>query len=422
MKLSLLFSLLLAPCALLHAANWPMWRGPNGDGTCEEKGLPEKWGVKENIAWRVALPEPGNSTPVIWDGKVFVTQAVDKGKKRMLFCFDRANGKKIWESGTTYTEPELTHATNPHCPASPATDGERVVVSFASAGVFCYDMAGKEVWKRTDLGKQHHIWGNGASPVIAGDRVFLNFGPGENTVLHCFDLKTGATIWKHAEPGGASGEGDNKKWLGSWSDPILRKVGERMELMMTYPGRACAFDPAGGKELWTCEGLTPLVYNSPVFADGMVIAMCGYGGSAMAVRAGGDGNVTGTHRVWHLPKVQQRIGSGVVHEGHHYILTDAGIAECRDIKTGDLKWNERLKGAGQSGNNWSSLMLSEGKCYSYNKGGDAFVFRANPGKLELIATNSLGEFSNSSIAPSDGQLFIRTHKALWCVGRERKAQ
>ncbi|MFC5454532.1 PQQ-binding-like beta-propeller repeat protein [Prosthecobacter fluviatilis] len=397
----------------LHAENWPMWRGANGDGTCAEAGLPEKWSQTENVVWKVELPERGNSTPVVWGDKVFVTQAIEKEGKRLLLCFDKKTGRQMWEAGTIYREPELTHGTNPYCSASPATDGERVVVFFASAGVFCYDMNGKELWKRTDLGKQHHIWGNGTSPVLAGDRVFLNFGPGENTVLHCFDKKTGKTLWQHKEPGGASGEGEAKKWLGSWGDPLLRKVGGHEELMMGYPTRACAFDPQSGKELWTCGGLTNLVYNSPLYADGVMIAMSGYNGAALAVKAGGSGDVTESHRVWHLPKVSQRIGSGVVHDGYHYILSDGGIAECRDLKTGAMVFQERLKG-----NNWSSLVLSaDGKCYAANQIGDCFVFKASP-KFELLATNSLGEKIIGSIAVSDGRLFIRGYKHLWCIGRK----
>jgi outer membrane protein assembly factor BamB len=410
-------ALFLAPCAL-PAANWPMWRGPHGDGTTSESGLPEKWSTTENVAWKIALPDRGNSTPVIWGGKVFITQAIEEEGKRLLLCFDRANGKKLWESGTVYKEPELTHQTNPYCAASPATDGERVIVFFASAGVFCYDMEGKELWKRTDLGKQHHIWGNGTSPVIAGDRVFMNFGPGEKTALICFDKKTGKTLWQHDEPGGASGEGEGKKWLGSWADPLPRNTGSREELLMGYPGRACAFDPATGKELWTCGGLTNLVYNSPLYADGVMLAMCGYNGGALAVKTGGSGDVTATHRVWHLPKVSQRIGSGMIHKGHHYILTDGGILECRDMKTGKMVFEERLKGPGPTGKNWSSLVLSaDGKCYAVNQGGDAFVFRASP-KFELLATNSLKELVIGSIAVSDGQLFIRGYKTLFCIGKK----
>ncbi len=418
MKCALPLFLVLCPWVSALADNWPMWRGANGDGACSESNLPEKWSQEENVVWKVKLPDRGNSTPVVWGDKLFLTQAIEKEGKRLLLCFDKKTGKQLWDAGTIYKEPELTHGTNPYCSASPATDGERVVVFFASAGVFCYDMNGKELWKRTDLGKQHHIWGCGTSPVIAGDRVFLNFGPGENTVLYAFDKKTGKTMWQHKEPGGASGEGGNKQWLGSWSDPILRKVGTRYELLMSYPGRACAFDPLAGKELWTCEGLTPLVYNSPLYADGLMIAMCGYGGSAMAIKTGGSGNVTAKNRVWHEPRVQQRIGSGVIHEGHHYILTDGGIVECRDVKTGKLVFNERVKGPGPTGQNWSSLVLSaDGKCYAANQGGDCFVFKAEP-KFELLATNSLGEKIIGSIAVSDGLLFIRGYQNLWCIGKK----
>lgn len=413
MKRTLPLLLALGPLLSAYADNWPMWRGANGDGTCAESNLPETWSQTENVVWKVALPDRGNSTPVVWGDKVFITQAIEQEGKRLLLCFDKKTGKQLWDAGTIYKEPELTHGTNPYCAASPATDGERVIVFFASAGVYCYDMKGQELWKRTDLGKQHHIWGNGTSPVLAGDRVFLNFGPGENTALICFDKMTGKTIWQHQEPGGASGEGDNKKWLGSWSDPLLRKIGTHDELLMCYPTRACAFDPLGGKELWTSAGLGPLVYNSPLYADGVMFAMSGYGGAALAVKTGGSGDVTAKNRVWHLPKVSQRIGSGVVHEGYHYILSDGGILECLDLKTGAMVFEERLKG-----NNWSSLVLSaDGKCYAANQIGECFVFKASP-KFERLATNSLGEKIIGSIAVSDGQLFIRGYKNLWCIGKK----
>jgi outer membrane protein assembly factor BamB len=408
----LLSLLLLCPVLNSFAENWPMWRGANGDGTCAESALPLKWSTTENVLWKVALPDRGNSTPVIWGDKLFLTQAIEKEGKRLLLCFDKKTGKPLWDAGIIYREKELTHATNPYCAASPATDGERVIAFHASAGVFCYDMDGKELWKRTDLGKQHHIWGNGTSPVISGDRVFLNFGPGPKTALMCFDKKTGKTLWQHDEPGGASGEGDNKKWLGSWADPLPRRVGDHEELIMSWPGRVCAFDPATGKERWTSAGLNPLVYNSPLFIDGTVIAFGGYNGMGLAVKAGGQGDVTDSQRVWHLPKVSQRIGSGVVKDGYHYILSDGGIAECRDLKNGAMVFQERLKGQ-----NWSSLVLSaDGLCYAANQIGDCFVFKAAP-KFELLATNSLGEKIIGSIAVSDGRIYIRGYKNLWCIGK-----
>jgi outer membrane protein assembly factor BamB len=415
-----LFSLALLATA--SGANWPAWRGPTGDGVCTETDLPVTWSPTENVKWKTALPDRGNSSPIVWNDRVFLTQAIGKEDKRLLLSFDRATGKELWRAGTTYSQKELTHEANPYCAASPVTDGERVIVSFASAGVWCFDYAGKELWHR-DLGAQRHIWGNGASPVLHNDFCYLNFGPGARTFLIALDKKTGETRWKHDEPGGDSGEtaeGSTAKpsWVGSWSDPIVRHVGERDELFMTFPNRVCAFDPATGKELWTCAGLNPLVYTSPLFVNGIVVAMGGFGGMALAVKAGGSGDVTSTHRLWHQPRTKQRIGSGVIHDGHIYILNDPGVAECFELESGKLVWEQRLKGPGPTGQNWSSLVVADGKCYGMNQGGDGFVFRASP-QFELLATNSLGEKTNASFALSNGEIFIRTDKGLWCIARHK---
>src|SRR5882672_6495002 len=180
---TLVILLFLAPGAF--AANWPAWRGPLGTGITEETNLPVKWNTKQNVKWRIPLPEPGNSTPIVWDDRIFLTQAV--GDRRTVRCLSRTNGKLLWEQGVATKEKEPTHSTNPYCSASPVTDGERVIVSFASDGLFCYDFHGKELWNRTDLGRQIHIWGAGASPMIHSDLCFFNFGPGELTYLLAVD-------------------------------------------------------------------------------------------------------------------------------------------------------------------------------------------------------------------------------------------
>ena len=403
-------------------ANWPAWRGPTGDGVCPETDLPLTWSPTENVKWKTALSERGNSSPIVWNDRVFLTQAIEKEGRRLLLCFDRASGRELWRAGTTYSEKEPTHEENPSCSASPVTDGERVIVSFASAGVWCFDFAGKELWHR-DLGVQRHIWGNGASPVLHGDFCYLNFGPGVRTFLIALNKKTGETMWQHDETGGDSGEppegsGAKASWIGSWSDPIVRRVGNRDELFMTFPNRVCAFDPGTGRELWTCAGLNPLIYTSPLFANGIVVAMGGFGGTALGVKAGGAGDVTSTHRLWHHPRSKQRIGSGVIHDGHVYVLDDPGVAECFELENGKLVWEERLKGPGPTGQNWSSLVVADGKCYAMNRGGDGFVFRASP-HYELLATNSLGEKTNASFAVSNKEIFIRTDKSLWCIAGKK---
>jgi outer membrane protein assembly factor BamB len=406
-------------CLGAGAANWPAWRGPSGTGICDEKNLPVRWSATNHVKWRVPLAERGNSTPVVWADRIFVTQPA--GERRTLTCFSRAGGKLLWQSGVSTQEKEPTHGTNPYGSASSVTDGERVIVSFASDGLYCYDFDGKELWRRTDLGRQVHIWGNGSSPVVYGNLCFLNFGPGETTYLLAVDKKTGKTVWKQDEATGyvhpKRGEtaDQNKTYIGSWTTPTLMKVEGSDQLLMSWPKRLAAYDPKIGKELWTCSGLNPLVYTSPIYGDGVVVAMGGFGGSAIAVRAGGSGDVTQSGRLWQHPRTKQRIGSGVVYGGHIYIHTDPGVAECFELKTGKLVWEERLKGGGSSGVNWSSIMLADGNCYTITQGGDCFVFKASP-KFELVSVNSLREPSNSSIVPSDGELFIRTHRALWCIG------
>jgi outer membrane protein assembly factor BamB len=405
------------------AADWPAWRGPDGLGVSVEKNLPTKWSATEHVRWKTPLPERGNSTPIVWGGKVFVTQAV--GERRTLMCFNRADGKLIWQQGVATKEKEPTHGTNPYCSASPVTDGERVIASFASDGLYCYDLNGKELWKRTDLGRQIHIWGNAASPVIHGNLCFLDFGPGETNYLLAVNKKTGVTVWKKDEETGygkpVPDDGKGKKggansptYIGSWTTPAFMKVEGRDQLLMSWPRHLAAYDPETGSEIWTCSGLNPLVYTSPIYSEGIIVSMGGFGGSAIAVRAGGSGDITASRRLWHHPQSPQRIGSGVIHEGHIYIHNDPGTAQCINLKTGAMVWQERLKGAASTGQNWSSVMLAGDNCYTITQGGDCFVFKASP-KFELVSVNSLGEPSNSSIVPSNGELFIRTHKALWCI-------
>jgi outer membrane protein assembly factor BamB len=412
---------ILSCSASLSAAHWPSWRGPNADGTTSETDLPLKWDKETNVRWHVPLPDRGNSTPVIWGQKVFVTQAIEKENRRTLMCFDRANGKLLWQQGVVYPEKEVTHATNPQCSASPVTDGERVIVSFGSAGLYCYDLSGKELWKR-ELGKLVHIWGHAASPVLAGDLCYLNYGPGETTFLIALDKRTGKTVWQHDEPGGSSGnpvpgKENRDLWVGSWSDPIVRKIEGQEQLLMTYPKRICAFDPLTGKELWTCEGLNPLVYTSPIFSEGIVVGMGGFNGSAAAVKAGGSGDIT-SRRLWQHPKTKQRIGSGVIHESYVFIFNDPGVAECFELKTGKLIWEERVKGPAANGQNWSSFVLSGDRLYAVNQGGDGIVLRASP-KFEVLGINPLGEKTIASIGVSDGELFIRTYQQLWCISGKK---
>lgn len=404
--------LFVAPSAL--ADNWPAWRGPTGDGQCTEKNLPTKWSTTENVRWKTALPGPGNSTPIIWGDRIFLTQAKENGKKRLVMCFKRSDGSELWKKETEYKDKETTHKTNPYCSASPVTDGERVVASLGSAGMVCYDMAGKELWRK-DVGKLEQIWGNASSPILYGDLAILWCGPGERQFLLAVDKKTGKDVWKHDEPGGAFGKAQ-KDWLGSWSTPIIIKVKDQDQLVLSVPEKLKGFDPKTGKELWSCSGLGKLVYTSPVHANGIVVSMSGYHQPALAVQLGGEGDIT-KDRLWHhKDKVPQRIGAPVIVGDHAYILNENGTPQCFELKTGKEAWEPDKKDKGRaSETNWGSMVAADGKLYVTDQKGTTVIFAASP-EYKVIGKNSLGEHTNASIAVSNGDLFIRTDNHLWCIG------
>lgn len=399
------------------AGHWPEWRGPAGNGVIAETALPLEWSATKNVRWMIPLPERGNSTPIVWGDRVFVTQAL--GERRLVMAFDRKDGKLIWEAGPTWKDKEPTHPTNPLCSASPVTDGERVVASFGSAGLYAFDFAGKELW-RADLGKVDHEWGYAISPVLHGGLCFLAQGAGTNRWLAAFDKVTGKEVWRVTAPpveatertDGFAGKSDGM--VGSWSTPIIVKAGGRDELVMTWPEKMAGYDPATGRELWRASGMNPLLYSSPMFGEGVVIGSGGYGGTTIAVRPGGSGDVTG-QLLWQKMRDKQRIGSGVITGGHLYILNTPGTAQCIDLATGAPVWEERVGAAGKS-QSWSSMVLSGERIYVLNQNSDTVVLKASP-KFELLAVNALGDgLTNASHAVSDGEIFIRTHKHLWCIG------
>jgi outer membrane protein assembly factor BamB len=393
----------------LLAEDWPAWRGATGLGISSEPedSVPLRWSPTENVRWKVPLPDAGNSTPIVTGDKVFITQAVRGGKERATLCLDRKDGKLLWKRAIEYADEEPTHETNPYCSASPAAAAGRVVVSHGSAGIFCYDLEGKEVWRR-DVGKLHHIWGNASSPVLHGGLCFLNCGPGDRTFLLALDAATGKEAWKVDIPGGLS-EGESSTWTGSWATPILITAGGSSELIAGYPHRLLAFDPGTGKERWRSDGLGRLVYASPVVGDEIVVALSGYGGPGMAVRTGGSGDVTASHRLWRHERAPQRIGSGVVTGGRLYIVNEPGVAECIDLAKGESVWRERLGAP-----SWSSITLVGSRLYIPDQAGDVFVLRAAP-RFELLARSSLDERTMASIAVSNGEIFVRTYKHLWCI-------
>lgn len=428
-------AILLLACSATSglAGNWPAWRGPEGNGVCREENLPLQWSTNRNLRWRVALPDRGNSTPVVWGDSVFLTQSLEQEHRRTVMCLDRRDGKLLWQAGPVWNENDPTHEENPHCSSSPVTDGRCVIAWFGSAGVYAFDRKGRELWRR-DLGRQSHQWGYASSPVLHGNRCLLHFGPGPRSFLIALDKRTGRTVWQYDLPqirpdakwqefggeGTSNDQGGAQKVsdaAGSWSTPAVVRSGGHDELVLAYPLQLMGWAPRGGKLLWTCEGPNIGVYSSPCARDGIVVlAANGFTNTLMAVRPGGRGDVSTTHRIWcrYPGKSQACIGSGVISGGCVFQMTFMGFAQCFDLRTGETIWEERLTGTGARNTSWSSMILAGDRIYVPNQNADVFVLRAGT-KFECLATNSIGgEPMNASLAASDGAVFLRTHRHLWC--------
>jgi outer membrane protein assembly factor BamB len=400
------------------AADWPNFRGPGGCGVSAEKDLPAKWGDKENLVWKLDLPGPGSSSPVVWGDKVFVTcytgygvSASEPGEqanlRRHLLCVDRKGGKVLWDKEVKARLPEQDFegpfiTLHGYASSTPATDGERVYVFYGKTGVFAYDFAGKELW-HADIGDGVDSWGTGSSPLLYKDFVIVNAGI-EGGALVALNRKTGREEWKTPLALGRC-----------WASPALVDVpGGKPELVLSFPNTIRGFDPEKGKELWKCDGIEE-TYLCPtvVSKDGVVYAIGARAKRAVAVKAGGSGDVTKTHRLW-SKNVGSNVTSPSVLGDHLYWVNENGMAYCLKAKDGEQVYAERLKGGV-----YASVTIADGKIYVVTQKGGTYVLAAGP-KFEELAHNTLSDDStfNGSPAVSEGQLFLRSDKRLYCIGKK----
>ncbi len=409
---------LVAVCVFVTATipavadNWPAWRGADGSGISSETKLPVKWSPTDNIRWKLPLPEACNSTPIVWDDQIFLTQGLDGGKRRALMGLDRSTGKVRWQQEVACSVKETTHRQNPPCSASAITDGKVVYANFASGGVLACSLDGKKLWHR-ELGPVLSRWGNGGSPILYGDLLIVFHGPGTPSILYGLNRETGETVWTSEETA------INSPIFGSWSTPVVVRSGNRDEVVMPYPGGKIGgpgwfkgYDPANGKALWQIDGLGNEVYAMPIVGAGgkIIVGVSGHNGPTMAIRPGGSGNVTATHRLWRTEtKNPQRVSSGVIHDGHLFLADATGILQCLKADTGELVYRERL-----GGNLWGSILLANDRLYVTSLEGDTFVVSASP-EFELISKNSIGEATYAALAPAHSELYLRTHQHLYCI-------
>jgi outer membrane protein assembly factor BamB len=382
----------------------------------EEVQAPTKWSGEENVRWRTPMPRPGNGSPIVVAGRVLVASAEDDlGHRRSLYCLDADSGDRLWVRTVTIDKTMPTHKTNPYCGSTPVSDGRRVVVWHASAGLVCYDLDGGQIWLR-DLGEFRHMWGYGTSPILHRGRVILHTGPGARVFVTAIDLDNGQTIWETDEPLEGSDRNAAGKYMGSWSTPVIATVDDRDQIILQLPTRVNAYDPDTGEIVWTCDGNRhdrgDLAYSSPILVADLCFVTGGFRGVSMAIRLGGSGNIADSHRLWRKEKVPQNIGSGVVVDGFVYRPNAGpGTIECIDPTTGDVRWEER------AGNHWASIVMAGGLLYSTDQNTKTTVFRPNAERLDVVATNQLPGSCNATPAIAKRKIYIRTDRYVYCIGQ-----
>jgi outer membrane protein assembly factor BamB len=396
--------------------NWSRFRGPTGQGISAQKDLPLKWSSSENIAWKTPLPGPGASSPVVFGNRIYVTaysgffvpgqpDGKQEDLKRHLLCLDRSTGKEIWQKSVPAKLPEEESIRDHGFAANtPAVDKERIYCFFGKTGVIAFDHAGKQLWV-TDVGSKTNGWGTAASPVLYKDLVFINASV-ESDSLVALNSKTGKEVWR---------VGNIKE---SWNTPqVITNVDGNPELVVATQGSVQAFKPDTGDPLWTCEtDITWYMVPSVVANKGIVYCLGGRSGvAALAVRSGGKGDVTKSHRLWTGVK-GSNVSSPVFHDGHLYWMNDnSGIAYCAKADTGEIVYEHRMNRADQV---YSSALLAGDRIYYMDRQGKTMVVSAKPEFVELSVNElSDGSLFNGSMAVDGARILVRSDKFLYAIGK-----
>jgi outer membrane protein assembly factor BamB len=409
--LSLCLVALVTPPVL--ADGWPQFRGPGGAGISQETDLPIAWSETKNVAWKTALPGYGSSSPIALNGKLYVTCYSGYGIERnpgtiddLMFhvlSVDGKTGKILWDKQIKPTLPESTRVRDHgYTAATPTTDGSHLYVFFGKSGVFKFDPDGKQIW-RTSVGSEIHGWGSGTSPVLYKNMVIVNASV-ESESLLALDKETGKELWR---------AGDIRE---SWNTPLVTIAESgRQELIVAVKGKVLAFNPDTGGPLWSCAtDISWYMAPSVVAADGVVYCLGGRSGTAaLAIRTGGSGDVTATHRLWTSDR-GSNVSSPVIHDGYLYWMHEQrGIAFCAKAPTGELVYEQRLEGARQV---YASVLLAGGRLYYLARNGDTFVLAAQP-EFKQLAHNKLADRSTFNASPIvyDGTLILRSDRNLYAL-------
>ena len=402
--IGLLFALFLAANLLADDGNWPRWRGPQQDGHSSDKSIPVNW-TGENILWKADLPGVGQSSPIVWNDRIFLTSALENGKVRIVMARNRKTGEPLWQHMAWTGEPEPIHAMNSWASATCVTDGEVVIAFFGKGGIHGYSVDGKHLWSK-DLGPFEGPWGTSACPVLVGDVVVQNCDADVGAYLIALDKKTGNEVWK-----------TKRRDHRGWSTPVMVEANGKQELVLNGHEGVQGYDPKTGQELWFCKSFIGRGEPTVTPAGKILCVVNGQPGDFYSVRPGGAGDVTATHMPWHTPRKSGRDCSSPIVIGNYILVTSLdGIATCYDATNGEVFWKERLAGKFSA-----SPIAANGLAYYLNENGKTFVIEPGP-KLKIVAENDIpadkAEIFRASFAPSAGQILVRSTTRLYCLGKK----
>ena len=382
---------------------WPRWRGPSGQGLVDGSGYTDRWSATENVIWRSTVPGSGNSSPIVWADRVFLTTARDGGRRLYMLAYRISDGALLWETEVAPGSAERVHSKNGHASATPVTDGERVYASLGGRGLVALDLDGNLLW-HTEIGQVANYHGPAGSPLLYGDRLIIYQDQKGGAFVAAYDTATGAEVWRT----------DRDASVG-WGTPVAIRVAGRDELIVSSQHTVIAYDPGTGGELWRCGGNRFEVIPTPVVAAGLVFCTSGRAGPTLAIRPGGSGDVTETHVAWSTPRGSPFVPSPIVVGDYLYTINDmSSVVTCFEAATGELMWQERLGRPLREGFSASPVAV-DGKVFFTNDNGTTFVVRAGP-EFELLHTNDIGARTLASPALVGGRWYIRTEVELLAVG------
>lgn len=431
-------------------SNWATWRGPGGTG--EAIGNPPtEWSEEQNIKWKAALPGLGNSTPITWQDRIYITTAIQtedvgesvkapeeaapegsggqrpgrrgrRGGRRggfgnrsaptkvfdfRVICLNRNDGTEIWNKSVNRAVPhEGGHATGSQASNSPITDGQRIYAHFGSRGIHCLSMSGDILWSK-DLGtmRTRNQFGEGSSPALAGNSLIINWDHEGDSFICALDTLTGKELWRQP-----------RKEVTSWSTPVITKADGKTLAIVSATGQSCAYDVKNGDIIWSTTGMTTNAIPTPIVRDGIAYLMSGFRGAALqAIKiAGAKGNITDSdHMLWQHNRQTSYVPSALLYGKHIYFLrSNSAVLSCVNIETGEAAFEgQRLAGLRTI---YSSPVGASNRVYLPSREGVTKVITAGATYKEL-ATNELDDVFDASPIIIGDELYLRGHKSLYCI-------